>query len=178
MQTILNVVHLLLAAALVGLILLQHGRGADAGAAFGSGASATVFGARGSASFLSRTTAILATGFFLTSMTLGYFAMHMRQKVDLMASPPAPLQPAPPMTRKPVTDLPDIPAAAPAPESEVPEVPVQAGPGEPEPQAPNETEAAAASTPSAPAKVESPAGSEPSSGSRRAAGSKRPAQAN
>jgi preprotein translocase subunit SecG len=175
MQTILNVVHLLLAAALVGLILLQHGRGADAGAAFGSGASATVFGARGSASFLSRTTAILATGFFLTSMTLGYFAMHMRQKVDLMASPPAPAQPAPPMTRKPVTDLPDIPAAAPAPESEVPKVPVQAGPGEP---APKETEAAAASTPSAPAKVENPAGSKQSPGSTRAARSKHPAEAN
>jgi len=64
MQTILTVFHLFLAIGLIGLILIQHGRGADAGAAFGSGASATVFGARGSGSFLSRTTAILAIAFF------------------------------------------------------------------------------------------------------------------
>ncbi|MEW8621087.1 MAG: preprotein translocase subunit SecG, partial [Candidatus Thiodiazotropha endolucinida] len=58
MQTILTVFHIFLAVGLVGLILIQHGKGADMGAAFGSGASGTVFGAKGSASFLTRTTAL------------------------------------------------------------------------------------------------------------------------
>jgi preprotein translocase subunit SecG len=73
-HTLILVVHVVVAVALVALVLLQQGKGADAGAAFGSGASATMFGARGSASFLSRTTAALATTFFLTSLTLAYFA--------------------------------------------------------------------------------------------------------
>jgi preprotein translocase subunit SecG len=68
--TILLVLHLFVAAALVVLVLLQHGKGADMGAAFGSGASSTVFGARGSANFLSRTTAFLAAGFFVSSLVL------------------------------------------------------------------------------------------------------------
>jgi preprotein translocase subunit SecG len=64
--------HLLFAVAIVGLVLLQRGKGADAGAGFGAGASGTVFGARGSASFLSRTTATLAALFIVTSLTLAY----------------------------------------------------------------------------------------------------------
>lgn len=67
-------IHVLVALSLVALVLLQQGRGAEAGAAFGGGASSTVFGAQGSASFLSRVTAMLATGFFVTSLFLGYFA--------------------------------------------------------------------------------------------------------
>ena len=74
MHTVIIVVHVLAAMGLIGLVLLQHGKGADAGAAFGSGASATVFGARGSASFLTRATAILATVFFVTSLSLAYFS--------------------------------------------------------------------------------------------------------
>jgi preprotein translocase subunit SecG len=68
------VVHLIAAMAIIGLVLLQHGKGADMGAAFGSGASGSLFGATGSANFLSRTTAILAAVFFLTSLTLAYLA--------------------------------------------------------------------------------------------------------
>ncbi len=68
METILTVLHLFLAIGLVGLVLIQHGKGADAGAAFGSGASATVFGSQGSANFLSRATAIFAALFFATSL--------------------------------------------------------------------------------------------------------------
>ena len=68
----MTVVHVLLAAGIVGLVLLQRGKGADAGAGFGAGASGTVFGARGSASFLSRTTATLAALFIATSLTLAY----------------------------------------------------------------------------------------------------------
>jgi preprotein translocase subunit SecG len=66
------IVHLLIAAAIVALVLLQRGKGADAGAGFGAGASGTVFGARGSASFLSRTTATLAALFIVTSLSLAY----------------------------------------------------------------------------------------------------------
>ncbi|MBM0105227.1 preprotein translocase subunit SecG [Steroidobacter sp. S1-65] len=66
------IAHLLFAAAIVALVLLQRGKGADAGAGFGAGASGTVFGARGSASFLSRTTATLAVLFIATSLTLAY----------------------------------------------------------------------------------------------------------
>ncbi|MDG4555256.1 MAG: preprotein translocase subunit SecG [Candidatus Competibacter sp.] len=73
-HTLILVAHVVVAVALVALVLLQQGKGADAGAAFGSGSSATMFGARGSASFLSRTTSVLATVFFLTSLTLAYFA--------------------------------------------------------------------------------------------------------
>jgi|HigsolmetaAR201D_1030396.scaffolds.fasta_scaffold08722_2 preprotein translocase subunit SecG len=72
LHTITTVVHVLLAAAIVGLVLLQRGKGAEAGAGFGAGASGTVFGARGSASFLTRMTATLATLFIITSLTLAY----------------------------------------------------------------------------------------------------------
>lgn len=72
LHTATIVFHVLLATAIVGLVLLQRGKGADAGAGFGAGASGTVFGARGSASFLSRMTAMLAALFIVTSLTLAY----------------------------------------------------------------------------------------------------------
>jgi len=74
LQTLLLVLHLLVAAAICGFVLLQHGKGADMGAAFGSGASGTIFGASGSANFLSRTTAVLAAIFFATSLGLTWYA--------------------------------------------------------------------------------------------------------
>jgi len=74
MQTTILVIHTLIALAIIALVLLQRGKGAEAGAAFGAGASGTVFGARGSSSFFSRTTAILATAFFATSLTLAYLS--------------------------------------------------------------------------------------------------------
>ena len=114
MQIILTILQVLLSLALIGLVLIQHGRGADAGAAFGSGASATVFGARGSGSFLSRATAILALLFFLTSMALAYYAAQTGRPEGLMdrvAPPQAPVV--------------EVPAAAPtAPPSEVPLAPM------------------------------------------------------
>ena len=76
LQPLAVVVHVLLAFGIIALVLLQRGRGADAGAGFGAGASGTVFGARGSASFLSRTTAALATLFFLSSLGLSYLFSH------------------------------------------------------------------------------------------------------
>ena len=72
--SILLAVHILVAVAIIGLVLMQHGKGADMGAAFGSGASGSLFGASGSANFLSRTTGILAAVFFVTSLSLAYVA--------------------------------------------------------------------------------------------------------
>lgn len=74
MQTIALVIHVFLALGVIGLVLIQHGKGADAGAAFGSGASSTVFGSRGSGSFLTRMTTAFALAFFCTSMVLFYLA--------------------------------------------------------------------------------------------------------
>jgi preprotein translocase subunit SecG len=72
--SLLLVVHILIGCAVIGFVLLQHGKGADMGAAFGGGASGSLFGSSGSANFLSRTTAILAAVFFVTSLALSYFA--------------------------------------------------------------------------------------------------------
>ena len=69
-------VHVLAAIGVIGLVLVQHGKGADMGAAFGSGASGSLFGSSGSANFLSRTTAVLAVIFFLTSLSLAYIASN------------------------------------------------------------------------------------------------------
>lgn len=115
MQTILVVFHLFLAIGLIGLILIQHGKGADMGAAFGSGASGTVFGSKGSASFLTRLTAGLATLFFITSMVMAYFAS---QRDDGDAVLDALQQSGVQTEAQPQTDLPpmpvgsDMPAAA------------------------------------------------------------------
>ncbi len=112
MFTVLVVSQVLVSIALIGLILIQHGKGADAGAAFGSGASGTVFGSRGSANFLSRATAVLATLFFLTSLSLAYVVHGQRKPtsiVDTVAPSSAPV----------VTDAP----AAPAPADTTPKVP-------------------------------------------------------
>jgi preprotein translocase subunit SecG len=72
--TLVLVIHVLAALGVIGLVLLQHGKGADVGAAFGSGASGSLFGATGSANFLSRTTSVLAAVFFLSSLGLAYLA--------------------------------------------------------------------------------------------------------
>ena len=76
LETVLLVMHLLVAVAICGFVLLQHGKGADMGAAFGSGSSGSLFGAAGSANFLSRTTAILAAVFFASSLGLTWLSSH------------------------------------------------------------------------------------------------------
>ncbi|MCL6269983.1 preprotein translocase subunit SecG [Sansalvadorimonas sp. 2012CJ34-2] len=110
METLILIVHVLVALGLIGLIMLQQGKGAETGASFGSGASQTVFGSSGSGSFLTRTTAILATVFFLTSIGL---AMIAKDKANAL-------------TTGTVTGIPtevSAPAAEiPAPVSDVPEV--------------------------------------------------------
>ena len=95
LQHVITFVHGLLCFAIIALVLLQRGKGADAGAGFGSGASGTVFGARGSATFFSKMTAVLATLFFLTSMSLAWFATRPKVEapksiVDTAVSEPAP----------------------------------------------------------------------------------------
>ncbi len=84
MYQLVIVVHVFLGLGVIGLILMQQGKGADAGAAFGSGSSGSVFGAQGAASFLSRTTAILATLFFSTSLGLAVLSGHQGRAKDLM----------------------------------------------------------------------------------------------
>jgi preprotein translocase subunit SecG len=76
MQPLIMVIHILASVSIVVLVLIQHGKGADVGAAFGSGASNTVFGSRGSTSFMFKMTAIFATIFFITSITLSYIAAN------------------------------------------------------------------------------------------------------
>ena len=74
-------IHILIGITVIGLVLIQHGKGADMGAAFGSGASGSLFGSSGSANFLSRTTAVLAAVFFMTSLSLSYIASNRTHKV-------------------------------------------------------------------------------------------------
>jgi preprotein translocase subunit SecG len=111
-QTLAVVLHVLLAASIIGLVLLQRGKGADAGAGFGAGASGTVFGSRGSGSFLSRTTAILATLFFVTSLGLSYLFSQgtaPTSVVDRVQTEQA----APAENNVPAGLLPSVPESAP-----------------------------------------------------------------
>ncbi|WP_324778509.1 preprotein translocase subunit SecG [Thiobacillus sedimenti] len=99
METLVWIVHVLVAIALIALVLLQHGKGADMGAAFGSGSAGSLFGASGSANFLSRSTAVLAGLFFLTSLGLAYFGLQQHKPTSVLerAAVPAPAaQPAAP----------------------------------------------------------------------------------
>ena len=89
METLVLVIHVIAGLAIVGLVLLQHGKGADVGAAFGSGSAGSVFGSSGSANFLSRATAITAAVFFLTSLGLTYVSASKTEHKGVMAQPPA-----------------------------------------------------------------------------------------
>ncbi|MGF6723838.1 preprotein translocase subunit SecG [Paraburkholderia sp. GAS41] len=87
LKTLIIVVQLLSALGVIGLVLLQHGKGADMGAAFGSGASGSLFGATGSANFLSRTTAVLAAVFFISTLTLTYIgSYHAKPSAGLLGT--------------------------------------------------------------------------------------------
>ena len=93
---------MLAALVLIGFVLLQHGKGADVGAAFGAGASGSVFGARGSANFLSRTTAILAALFFITSLVLTFTTSRTHEVKGLMDKPAVQDAPGTPATQETV----------------------------------------------------------------------------
>jgi preprotein translocase subunit SecG len=110
-QILILLVHVLAGAAVILLVLLQHGKGADMGAAFGSGSSGSLFGASGSANFLSRATAVLAAVFFLTSLGLTYVTTRQPQSDSVMGTPQTeqPASPAPPAS------APAAPAPTPTP---------------------------------------------------------------
>ena len=86
METLILVLHVLAALCVIGLVLLQHGKGADMGAAFGSGSAGSLFGSSGSANFLSRTTAVIAAVFFVTSLGLTYVASHKGKPEGVMST--------------------------------------------------------------------------------------------
>lgn len=86
MEKIIWILHLLSATSVIVLVLLQQGKGADMGASFGGGASGSLFGSSGSTNFLSRTTAILAASFFVTSLVLTYYSGHQTKSVGVMQS--------------------------------------------------------------------------------------------
>jgi len=114
LQTVVIVVHLLVAIGVVALVLLQQGKGADAGASFGSGASATVFGSQGSSTFLSRFTAILAAVFFATSLGLAFFATRQADQLSGAGLPdPAVLEV--PVSKPVVEDVPVLESTPSAP---------------------------------------------------------------
>jgi len=120
LQTIVLVAHVGIALLIIGLVLLQRGKGADAGTGFGAGASGTVFGARGSATFFSRMTGVLATLFFVTSLALAYLATQQTAPRSLLESAPAQQGAVPP----PAAETP--PAA-----NELPQLPPSETPAEP-----------------------------------------------
>lgn len=121
-QTLLLVLQVIVAITLIGFILIQHGKGADAGAAFGSGASATVFGSRGSGNFMTRVTTVLAIVFLANSLLLGYLStQRVKVPISLLDSEPSVVLPQ--VIDRPATDMPeevpvdvpqDIPADVPA----------------------------------------------------------------
>ena len=113
------VAHVLIALAIIGLVLLQHGKGADMGSGFGGGASGSLFGATGSANFLSRATAVLATIFFALSLALAYLATHRTPDSGGVMDAVRQQQPAKPEEKK---AAPETKPAAPAPQGkEVPQ---------------------------------------------------------
>ncbi|TMH25459.1 MAG: preprotein translocase subunit SecG [Betaproteobacteria bacterium] len=107
LTTVLIVLHVLVALAIIGLVLLQHGKGADMGSGFGGGASGSLFGATGSANFLSRTTAVLAALFFILSLALAYTATRKPAEegggvIDVIRQQ----QQVPAPSQKPAADVP------------------------------------------------------------------------
>ena len=104
MESLVWVVHIVIAVSLIALVLLQHGKGADMGAAFGGGSSGSLFGSTGSANFLSRITAILAALFFMTSLTLAYFGLQEHESksvLDRTTVPVTSTQPGAPQKQAP-----------------------------------------------------------------------------
>lgn len=87
MENLITVIHVLAAAGVIGLVLLQHGKGADMGAAFGSGASGSLFGVSGSSNILSKLTAVCVVVFFCTSLTLAYLASHRAGSSSVIKMP-------------------------------------------------------------------------------------------
>ena len=127
---ILLIVQIIVSAGIIVLVLMQHGKGADAGAAFGSGASGTVFGSQGSANFLSRATAILAAAFFLNSLGLAWMVSNSTTDFDsvmeAVTSEPA-IEESAPVNSSDVPAVPGQEASSAEQNSEVPAAPAASG---------------------------------------------------
>ena len=111
MYQVIIVIHVLLGLGIIGLIMIQQGKGADAGATFGAGASGSVFGAQGAASFLSKTTATMAACFFITSLGLAILNSKQGPAYDLMSNPAAQnaAETSAVELDKPMVDIPVVP---------------------------------------------------------------------
>ena len=115
LMTLILVVQMLSALAMIGLVLVQHGKGADMGAAFGSGSSGSLFGATGGANFLSRSTAVLAAVFFACTLLLAYFGNARPESSGSVLEGAAVTAPAPAVDNSTAAQIPgNAPAAAPA----------------------------------------------------------------
>ena len=112
MLTIITTLHVLAALAIIALVLLQQGKGADAGAAFGAGGSGTVFGSRGAASFLTRSTAALALVFFLTSLGLAWISSQQVERRSVVERTEAPAESDFPASQP--SDVPNASSSVPA----------------------------------------------------------------
>lgn len=121
LQTVIVVVHLLVALGVIALVLLQQGKGAEAGASFGAGASGTVFGSQGSTTFLSRMTAVLVAIFFATSLGLGYYAKSQANEISKLGLPDPALLEVP--VQNVVPELPALEEASKPATEDVPSVP-------------------------------------------------------
>lgn len=110
METVVLIIHVLLAAAVIGLILLQQGKGAEAGASFGAGASQTVFGSSGSGNFLSRMTGVVAAGIFATSFVLAIYAKNQADSIGDAGIPSAEVIESKAAQTPVVADQPQLPA--------------------------------------------------------------------
>jgi preprotein translocase subunit SecG len=106
-ETLVLVAHVLAALAIIGLILVQHGKGADMGAGFGAGASSTVFGSGGAGNFLTKATTMIAITFFVTSFALAYFAKQRSEQVLDLGIPEISVS-APEVPEAPESELPDL----------------------------------------------------------------------
>ena len=124
---IIMLIQVLSALVIIGLVLMQHGKGADMGAAFGSGASGSLFGATGSSNFLSKSTGIAAAIFFLATLTLAYLNTNRAPAInggvlDNLSTTVVPVPASAPAASAPVSATPAVPAAASAPVASVPSV--------------------------------------------------------
>lgn len=121
MQILILIIHVLIGLTLIGLVLIQHGKGADAGAAFGSGASGTVFGARGAATFLQKLTGWLVVAFFATSLLLAYVINTSHNPSSVVDSVPAS------KTEPASADAPNAPTSVPSSRPATPSAPAEQG---------------------------------------------------
>jgi len=123
LETVIIIVHLVVAIGVVGFVLIQQGKGADAGASFGSGASGTVFGSQGSSSFLSRFTAVLAAVFFATSLGLAFYAKDRASTITQLGLPDPALLEVQQQKQSVLEDIPQVEGQVPvASEDDVPVV--------------------------------------------------------